>query len=138
MSVDEELLDELNRRIAEIYESRGIPTQWDDVTPEPMRPAFSVHFRALPSPQSGYPGWDEAELLIHDPLTALRNAGLIPDGETPDISTFVVNHQHTLNRMVMYATVTISNNPHTVGITIVKEPLPAELQELLDGATQGA
>jgi hypothetical protein len=90
----------------------------------PMKQAFRMYFRALPSPSIDHPGADEAELLIHDPLTALRNAGILPEGEMPQISTFVVNHQHTLRRMVMYASVTVSTNPHTVGITIVKEPAP--------------
>lgn len=121
---DEELIS--------IYQSRGIPTEWEEITPhamratEPMKQAFRMFFRALPSPSIDCPGADEAELLIHDPLTALRNAGILPEGDTPQISTFVVNHQHTLRRMVMYASVTVSTNPHTVGITIVKEPAPEE------------
>jgi hypothetical protein len=127
----EGLRTQLTQQIHAIYEARGIPTPWRDVTPDVMRDAFEVHFRALPSPRSGYAGADEAERLIHDPLAVLREAGIYRGGdEIPDISTFVVNHQHTLNRMVMYASVTISQNPHTIGITLVKEPLPAELREL--------
>jgi hypothetical protein len=105
------------------YLERGVPTDWQEMTPAPMKPAFRMWFRALPSPQSGYLGADEAELLIHDPLTALRAAGILPDNrdEDPHISTMVVNHEKTLNRFIMYATVVASTNPSTVGITIVKE-----------------
>ena len=81
-------------------------------------------------------GSDEAELLIHDPLTALRSARIVSasgeesilpaDAEEPSISTFVVNHEKTLNRWVMHASVAVSTNPHTVGITIVKEAEPGE------------
>ena len=126
-------MTQLRQEIAEIYELRRIPTDWHEVTPHRHADPFGVHFRALPSPASELPGADEAELLIHDPLTALKKAGIQNGGdELPDISTFVVNHQHTLNRMVMYASVTISKNPHTIGIMLVKEPLPPWLQELAD------
>lgn len=126
---DEELIS--------IYASRGIPTEWQDMTPDAMAPAFRMWYRALPSPSIDYPGAEDAELLIHDPLTALRQAGIVPeqadDEDVPDISTFVVNHQHTLNRMVMHASVVVSNNPHTVGITIVKEPVPKHPEEDASG-----
>ncbi len=129
----EALKAELTDRLNEIYDDRGVPSEWQDVTPDVMRPAFTVHFKAFPSPSSGRTGADEAEHLIHNPLKALRDAGVYEgDGELPDISTFVVNHQHTLNRMVMYASVVVSQNPHTIGITLVKEPMPADLQELAD------
>jgi hypothetical protein len=109
------------------YRARGIPTEWEELTPEAMRPAFRLFFRALPSPSMDVEGAADAELLIHDPLTALRAAGILPDdGHEPSISTFVVNHEKTLNRFVMYASVAISTNPHTVGITIVKEEEPTE------------
>jgi hypothetical protein len=131
--------EELTEKIYEIYRSRGIPSDWEDMTPEPMRPAYRLWFRALPSPRSGFSGSDEAEELIHDPLTALRRAGVYEGDDLPDISTHVIGHQHTLNRMVMYAMVTISNNPHTVGITLVKEPLPLELRDAESGeASQSA
>jgi hypothetical protein len=118
---DEELLSR--------YAARGIPTEWQDVTPEPMRSgdAFRLHYRALPSPSMQAEGAADAELLIHDPLTALREAGILPaDGDVPSISTFVVNHEKTLYRFVMHASVAVSTNPHTVGITIVKEAEPKE------------
>lgn len=109
------------------YRARGIPTEWQDLTPDTMRTAFRLFFRALPSPSMDVEGAADAELLIHDPLTALREAGILPDdGHEPSISTFVVNHEKTLNRFVMYASVAVSTNPHTVGITIVKEAVPAE------------
>ena len=109
------------------YKERGIPTEWQELTPDTMRTAFRLFFRALPSPSMRVEGADDAELLIHDPLTALRQAGILPDdGHEPSISTFVVNHEKTLNRFVMYASVAVSTNPHTVGITIVKEAMPAE------------
>lgn len=109
------------------YKARGIPTDWQELTPEQMRPAFRLFFRALPSPSMDVEGAADAELLIHDPLTALREAGILPDdGHEPSISTFVVNHEKTLNRFVMYASVAVSTNPHTVGITIVKEAVPTE------------
>lgn len=122
-----------DEQLISIYASRGIPTEWEELTPESMAPAFSMWFRALPSPSIDHPGAEDAEMLIHDPLTALRQAGILPeqadDEDVPDISTFVVNHQHTLNRMVMYASVVVSKNPHTVGITIVKEPVPKQAEE---------
>jgi len=111
------------------YRARGIPTEWQDLTPNEMRSgdAFRLWFRALPSPSIQTEGAADAELLIHDPLTALRAGGVLPaDGEEPSISTFVVNHEKTLNRYVMYASVAVSTNPHTVGITIVKEAEPEE------------
>jgi hypothetical protein len=128
------------------YQARGIPTDWQDVTPDVMRSgdAFRLYFRALPSPSMQVAGSDEAELLIHDPLTALREARissadgeariLAPDGDVPSISTFVVNHEKTLNRFVMYASVAVSTNPHTVGITIVKEAEPKDGQEASEEA----
>lgn len=112
-----------------LYQERGIPTEWQDLTPDQMRAggAFQLFFRALPSPSIDTEGSADAELLIHDPLTALREAGILSaDGDVPSISTFVVNHEKTLNRFVMYASVAVSTNPHTVGITIVKEAEPKE------------
>lgn len=103
------------------YEARGIPTDWQELTPEAMAPSFRLFFRALPSPSTEYAGADEAELLIHDPLAALREAGIVPYDETPHISTMVVNHEKTLRRYIMYASVVVSNNPESVGLTIVKE-----------------
>lgn len=114
------------------YRARGIPTEWQDLTPNEMRSggAFRLFFRALPSPSIETEGSADAELLIHDPLTALREAGILSaDGEVPSISTFVVNHEKTLNRFVMYASVAVSTNPHTVGITIVKEAEPEGNEE---------
>ena len=118
-----------------LYHERGVPSEWQELTPDQMRPAFRLYFRALPSPSMQVDGSAEAELLIHDPLTALREARIISgdgqetriladDGHEPHISTFVVNHEKTLNRFVMYASVAVSTNPHTVGITIVKEEAP--------------
>jgi hypothetical protein len=121
-----------DERLFSIYQSRGIPTEWQELTPDAMAPAFRLFFRALPSPSMNYPGAADAEELLHDPLTALRKAGIVPEddeGRMPSISTFVVNHEHTLNRMVMYASVAVSTNPHTIGITIVKEPVPPEEEE---------
>ncbi len=109
--------DELAAR----YEERGVPTDWEERTPESMAPAFRLWYRALPSPKSGFRGADDAELLIHDPVAALREAGIIGSDETPRISTHVVNHERTLNRFIMFALVVISTNPSTVGITLVKE-----------------
>ena len=108
------------------YAERGVPTDWQDVTPATMAPAFKLWFRALPSPKSTFvEGAEYAELLIHDPVSALRDSGLIPSQEDvpeePRISTMVVNHEKTLNRFIMYAMVVVSTNPKTVGITIVKE-----------------
>ena len=112
-----------------MYEERGIPTAWEPITPPSMAPAFQLWFRALPSPKSkDLPGAsqalkdaaDQAELLIHNPLVALQQARIDVDDETR-ISTMVVNHEKTLERFIMYAMVVVSTNPHTVGITIVKE-----------------
>ena len=108
--------------LAARYLERGVPTDWQELTPEAMAPAFRLWFRALPSPSSGHTGAAEAELLIHDPLSALRDAKIVSDEEEPRISTHVVNHEKTLNRFIMYAFAVVSTNPKTVGITIVKEP----------------
>ena len=110
------------------YRERGVPTRWREITPDEMRPAFRLFFRALPSPSARFGGDDEeimeaaadAEQLIHDPAAALRKSG-IPLDDGAHISTMVVNHEETLNRFIMYASVVVSANPHIVGITIVKE-----------------
>jgi hypothetical protein len=113
------------------YEQRGVPTEWQEITPPALAPAFRLLFRALPSPKSpdnlsNPPDWliegaQEAELLIHDPLTALRQAGIDVE-EDARISTIVVNHEKTLERFIMHAVVVASTNPRTIGITLVKEP----------------
>lgn len=106
------------------YAARGVPTDWEDITPELMRPAFNLYWRALesPGPADKRNPNSEAELLIHDPVAALRSANLITrDDPAPRISTMVVNHDKTLERFIMYATCLVSANPSTVGITIVKE-----------------
>lgn len=111
------------------YEERGVPTDWQEITPPSLAPAFRLWYRALPSPKSKdlkgagqalRDAADEAELLIHDPLVALQQAGIAVDSETR-IASMVVNHEKTLNRYIMYAMVVVSSNPHTVGITLVKE-----------------
>jgi hypothetical protein len=112
------------------YRARGVPTDWQELTPDQMRPAFRLFYRALPSPSIETEGSADAEQLIHDPLSALRAAGILSaDAEAPSISTFVVNHEETLYRYVMHASVAVSTNPHTVGITIVKEAEPTEEYE---------
>lgn len=128
-----------DEQLISIYQSRGIPTEWQELTPDTLRPAFRLYFRSLPSPSINHPGAADAEELIHDPLTALRKAGLLPeeDDRLPTISTFVVNHEHTLNRMVMHASVAVSTNPHTVGITIIKEPVPDEEDAPQDSPAYG-
>ncbi len=110
---DEELLA--------LYKERGVPSEWEDRTPATMRPAFRLWYRAFPSTKMPLDEAGEAEELIHDPLTALRKAGIVNEDETPHISTMVVNHEKTLNRLVMHAFVVASTNPDTVGITIAKE-----------------
>lgn len=125
--------------LAPRYADRGVPTDWMDITPDEMRPAFKLHFRAFKSPRGNLDGayeyWramrdpegepageaDEAEELIHNPLKALRRYGLISQDETPHISTMVINHEKTLERFIVYAMVLVSDNPRTVGITLAKE-----------------
>lgn len=102
------------------YQERGIPTRWEEITPETMVPAFRLWYRALPSTTGGYDGSDEMERLIKNPRAALREAGIIGD-EEPHISTMVINHEKTLERFICYAMVVVSTNPSTVGITIAKE-----------------
>jgi hypothetical protein len=130
-----------------MYAERGVPTEWQDVTPDKLAPAFRLWYRALPSPGAASlenldltndqdlalkKGAEYAELLIHDPVVALRDSGIIPGGdddderELPRISTMVVNHEKTLYRFIMHATVVASTNPKTVGLTIVKEEAPGE------------
>lgn len=110
-----------DEELASRYIERGVPTEWEEITPKTMAPAYRCWYRALPSPKSGFTGADDAELLIHDPLSALREARIIGDDDWPRISTHVVNHDKTLNRFIMYALVVASTNPSTVGITLVKE-----------------
>ena len=112
--------------LKDMYSERGVPTDWEELTPDTMAPAFRLWFRALPSPKSTFvDGSAYAEWLIHDPVAALRDSGIIPteeeSAEEPHISTMVVNHEKTLNRFIMYALVVVSTNPKTVGITLVKE-----------------
>jgi hypothetical protein len=103
------------------YQTRSIPSEWRDITPDEMAPAFRMWFRAVPSPGNNVEGAADAEELIHDPVTALRKARILTGEEVPHISTLVVNHEKTLNRFIMYASVIVSTNPSTVGITIAKE-----------------
>jgi hypothetical protein len=117
--------------LKDMYSTRGVPTDWQDLTPDTLAPAFKLWYRALPSPKSHFvDGSEYAEWLLHDPVEALRDSGLIPsaeeDAEEPHISTMVVNHEKTLNRFIMYAMVVVSTNPKTVGITIVKEEAPGD------------
>jgi hypothetical protein len=111
------------------YEERGVPSDWLDITPERMEPAFRLWYRALPSPkaknldgagQALKDAADYSELFIHNPLVALRDAGIEVDNDAR-ISTIVVNHEKTLERFIMHTMVVVSTNPSTVGITIAKE-----------------
>jgi hypothetical protein len=111
------------------YQERGVPTEWQEITPPSLLPAFRLWYRALPSPKSKElkgagqalrDAADEAELLIHNPLVALQDGGIAVDSKTR-IASMVVNHEKTLDRYIMYAMVVVSTNPHTVGITLVKE-----------------
>ena len=120
-----------NDTLKDLYSGRGVPTEWQELTPDSMAPAFKLWYRALPSPKSKFvEGSEYAETLIHNPVAALRESGLIPseeeDAEEPRISTMVVNHEKTLNRFIMFAMVVVSTNPKTVGITIVKEEAPGD------------
>ena len=116
------MMDEEFQALQEAYYERGVPSEWQELTPETMAPAFRLWFRALPSPGRPVEGAGDAERLIHNPLAALREAGIIPESdERPRISTMVVNHDQTLERFIMYAMVVVSTNPSTVGITLVKE-----------------
>jgi hypothetical protein len=112
-----------DRDLADRYAERGVPTEWEDITPEKMLPAFHLYWRALRSPSGDPDGANgEAEQLIHNPVAALRKAELINgDDPPPRISTMVVNHEKTLERFIMYAMVLVSTNPSTVGITLAKE-----------------
>jgi hypothetical protein len=130
-----------------MYADRGVPTDWQDITPEKLAPAFRLWYRALPSPGVASlqnldltndqdvalkKGAEYAEWLIHDPVAALRDSEIIhgddddDEPELPHISTMVVNHEKTLCRFIMHATVLASTNPRTVGITIVKEEAPGD------------
>jgi hypothetical protein len=130
----------VDEELAELYAERGVPTEWADITPEQMGPAYTLYWKALRSPSGNLEGteefWravrdpdgepngppDEAEELIHNPVQALRRAGLISeDGPTPRVSTMIVNHERTLERFIVYAMVLVSTNPSTVGITLAKE-----------------
>ena len=126
--------------LTELYAERGVPTEWANITPEQMGPAYTLYWKALKSPSGNLDGtdefWrgvrdpdgepnglpDEAEELIHNPVKALRRAGLISEnGPSPRVSTMIVNHERTLERFIVYAMVLVSTNPSTVGITLAKE-----------------
>ena len=127
--------------LAKRYAERGIPTEWRDITPDEMRPAFTLYWKGFKSPSGNLDGTDEywrsirdpegessvppddGEELIHNPVKALRKAGLISEEDPPPhISTMIVNHDKSLERFIVYAMVLVSGNPSTVGITLVKEP----------------
>jgi hypothetical protein len=120
--------DEAMSRLQERYAERGVPTEWVEITPEVMRPAYHLYFRALKSPK-GDPDGDDglAERLIHDPVKALREQG-VDIGDDPRVSTMVVNHERTLERSIVYAMVLVSTNPNTIGITLAKEESMEEAQ----------
>lgn len=113
--------EEQMARLQEAYAERKVPSPWMEITPEVMRPAYHLYFRALKSP-SGDPDGAKglAERLIHDPVAALREQG-VEVGPEPHVSTMVVNHERTLERFIVYAMVLVSENPNTVGITLAKE-----------------
>lgn len=115
--------EEDQEKLRGAYDRRAIPTEWQEITPLSISEGFRIYHRALPSPSADFTGTGEAEELLHNPIAALRGAGIIPrDGEIPRISTMVVNHQEGLERFIMSATVIASTNPSTVGIMIAKEP----------------
>ena len=127
--MEEVMLDD--EKLKALYATRDVPTDWQDMTPPTLAPAFRLWYRALPSPRADF--MEEAkyaEWLLHDPVAALRESKLIPsaeeNAEEPRISTMVVNHEKTLNRFIMHTMVVVSTNPKTVGITIVKEEAPEE------------
>jgi len=126
--------------LAQRYEERGIPTEWRDITPDEMAPAYRLYWKGFKSPSGNLDGTDEfwrairdpdgeslgppddGEELIHNPVKALRKAGLISvEDPPPHISTLIVNHHKSLERFIVYAMVLVSQNPSTVGMTLVKE-----------------
>jgi hypothetical protein len=130
------MMDE-RQRLDAAYAERGVPNEWQEITPETFQRSFRLHYRAYQSPGPGPDGERtaaeiDAEKFIHDPVEALIEGGLIPDEgfddegrrRLPRISTMVVNHEKSLRRFIMHAFVAVSNNPHTIGITIVKEEEP--------------
>ncbi len=123
-----------DEELAELYERRGVPTEWVEITPEVMSRAYHLYFRALKSP-SGDPAGAKgfAERLIHDPVAALREQR-VDIGDDPRVSTMVVNHERTLERSIVYAMVLVSTNPNTVGITLAKEEYK-EKEEAMPPAT---
>ena len=120
------MFDDEMSSLQEGYAERGVPTEWEEITPEVMAPSYHLYFRALKSPK-GDPDGDDglAERLIHDPVKALRDQG-VEIGEDPRVSTMVVNHERTLERHIVFAMVLVSTNPNTVGITLAKEEYKQE------------
>jgi hypothetical protein len=118
----DDLPEEEQQTLLGAYERRSVPTEWQEITPPSIADAFRIYHRALPSPSADFTRLGDAEELIHNPIAALRRAGIIQGDEVPRISTMVVNHQEGLERFIMSATVIASTNPTTVGIMIAKEP----------------
>jgi hypothetical protein len=121
--------------LAAEYSERGVPTAWQEITPPTFDAKFRLLYRAYQSPgedEGRTAEGTEAEKFLHDPAQALIDDGILPDEgvdengrrRLPRISTMVVNHEQTLRRFIMHAFVAVSRNPHTVGITIVKEEKP--------------
>jgi hypothetical protein len=121
--------------LAADYRERGVPTAWQEITPPTFDVKFRLLYRAYQSPgedEGRTAEGTEAEKFLHDPAQALIDDGILPDEgvdengrrRLPRISTMVVNHELTLRRFIMHAFVAVSRNPHTVGITIVKEEQP--------------
>jgi hypothetical protein len=71
------------------------------------------------------------EAFIHDPLTALIEAGAVIDpslgiDSSWKVATFVTNHHRTLSKVHLFALAAVSADEKTISITTVKRPPPAE------------
>lgn len=65
----------------------------------------------------------DCELIIHDPLKSLIDAGVIKPGRWR-VTTHVLNHERTLSKWHLFVTATVS--PGAVGLSLYKVAPPRD------------
>lgn len=106
------------------------PAGWREIDLSGIKPEGSeIPFRLIVNRfKSSTPA---CEAFIHDPLSALIEAGAIIDpGLGIDanwkVATFVTNHHRTLSKVHLYALVAATPADQTISVTLVKRPPPPE------------